>query len=352
MEEQAVSLPLPGFAIFFIAVALCAILLAIGAKAGAYCGLVDKPDHRKRHTGDIPLVGGLSIFLTYTALHLNYAHSSVVILAGGLLLLIGMADDYHDLKPTFRLLFQVIAASMLVIIGEHQIVSLGALVNSTPLVLTGTFSVAFSIICVVGVINATNMIDGVDGLAGGIITISLTALLLLAYIAGGSSPLIAGLLAIIGATGTFLLFNLGLFGERRRIFLGDSGTMFLGIVLASYYIGFSQGPDPYIKPVVAGWIFGLPLLDSVAVMVSRLMRRQSPLRGGRDHLHHQLIDHGIAEKTSVLIMLSIHFTLVGIGVLGNMINLPAAAMFWAFVLVVAAHYFMTPRLIKAGTTGT
>ena len=346
MEEELVSAPVPGMVMFVVAIILCAVVLALSAKAGARVGLVDKPDERKRHKGNIPLVGGLSIFVTYAALQLSSADTLSTILAGGLVLLVGMADDYRELSPLFRLVIQCIAASILVLAGGHHIVTLGAILTSDPVVLSGIVSIVFSIVCVVGVINATNMIDGVDGLAGGIVTISLLALLLLVLIAGGTPSLIAGLLIIIGATGTFLLFNTGFLGAPRRIFLGDSGTMFLGVLLASYYISFSQGENPYMAPVVAGWIFGLPLMDSVAVMVGRLARGSSPLRGGRDHLHHKLIDNGVSERSCVLIMLSIHCLLVFIGVAGNYFAFSTQCLFWGFVVAVAVHFFVTPKIIE------
>ena len=345
MLDQAVSMAMSGLVTFVVAATLCAILLTMSAKVASHYGLVDKPTDRKRHEGNIPLVGGLAIFITYAALNFNSANGLTVILAGGLLLLVGMADDFKELSAKLRLLFQLAGAGILVIAGQNQIYTIGTLLGSEPLIFGGVVSIVFSVVCVAGVINATNMIDGVDGLAGGIIAISLTALFILVSIAGGPDAHISELLSIIGAIGAFLLFNTGLFGTRHRVFLGDSGTMFLGILLACYYISFSQGENPYMAPVVAGWIFGLPLMDSIAVIVGRLLRRSSPFRSGRDHLHHLLIDSGIAKNTCVLVMLCSHAILVVVGLIGSHFSFSSSSMFWAFVVLVIAHYFITPRLV-------
>jgi len=335
----------PLMLIFFVALMLCAAFLSVTRRLGKQFGLVDKPSYRKQHRGHIPLVGGASIFLTYVTMHLAAEYSIAVIAASGLLLLVGMADDYVDLSPLSRLIFQATAAGILVISGGYQVISIGNLIGDQAVVLGGITAVVFSIVCVVGVVNAINMIDGADGLAGGIVTISICALVFIAISNGSDHNLIAGLLTVLGATFAFLLFNTGFLGAQQKVFLGDSGSMFLGIVLATHYIGMSQGQSPYMTPVVAGWIFGLPLMDSISVMVGRSLRGESPLKAGRDHLHHRLMDSGISNAGCVLIMLLFHAALVLIGLLGNQFAFPMYVMFWGFVAMTIAHFFMTPRVI-------
>ena len=332
--------------ILLVALSVCAVFLRITRSVGKQCGLVDKPSARKRHRGHIPLVGGASIFLTYVVMHLASDYSLSVIAASGILLLVGITDDYFDLTPQVRLFFQAGAAAILVVGGGYQILSVGNLFGGDAVVLTGMVAIGFSIICVIGVVNAINMIDGVDGLAGGIVIISISALLFIASIGAANSLLVASLLTVLGATVAFVLFNTGFMGSRQKVFLGDSGSMFLGIVLAAYYISMSQGDTAYMTPVVAGWIFGLPLMDSISVVVGRLLRGESPLRAGRDHLHHKLIDGGMSNAGCVFVMLVFHLALVSIGILGNQFEFPMAVMFWGFVALTVAHYFITPRLIQ------
>lgn len=325
---------------------LCAGFLRVNRVIGKYFGLVDKPSARKHHRGHIPLVGGASIFLTYMTMQFASDYSMAVIAAGGLLLLVGMADDYLDLSPTSRLLFQATAAGILVVGGGYQISSIGNLLSNQAIVLGGFAAIAFSIICVVGVVNAINMIDGADGLAGGVVIVSVSALIFTTANHGVDYHFRGGLLTILGATLAFMAFNTGAVGIRQKVFLGDSGSMFLGIVLASYLIGMSQGETPYMTPVVAGWIFGLPLMDSISVMVGRALRGKSPLKAGRDHLHHQLMGNGMSNSGCVLIMLIFHAALVLIGLIGNHFSYPMPVMFWGFVTLTIAHHFVTPKLIE------
>ena len=335
----------PALLTFAGSMALCMVLLRITRVVGKQCGLVDKPTSRKHHRGHIPLVGGASIFITYVALCVGAEHSQAVIAASGLLLIVGIADDYIDLSPLSRLVFQSLAAGILVIGGGYQILTIGNLMGENPVLMGGVVAILFSIVCVIGVINAINMIDGADGLAGGIVTISISALLFIATSYDNNHALVTGLWTVLGATIAFLLFNTGFLGSRQKVFLGDSGSMFLGIVLAAHFISMSQGDTAYMTPVVAGWIFGLPLMDSISVMVGRVIKGSSPLKAGRDHLHHLLVDNGMSNAGCVGIMLIFHGSLVLIGLLGNHFEFPMFIMFWGFVALTVAHHFITPKLI-------
>lgn len=330
---------------------LCLVILRVAVVVGKRLALVDRPDQRKTHKGDIPLVGGASIFLTFLAMQFTSPAALSVILAGGLLLLVGIADDYLDLSPRSRLVFQTLAAAILVWVGGYQITSLGGLVSEESILLSGVGAALFSIVCVIGVINATNMIDGADGLAGGIVSLSVAALLTVALLKGADPVLVDKLLVVLGATLAFLLFNSGVFGHGQKVFLGDSGSMFLGVLLASYYICMSQGDDAYISPVVAGWIFGLPLMDSISVMVGRVLNGKSPLRAGRDHLHHRLMESGLSPRPCVAFMLILHAALVCIGLVGNHFAFSNQVMFWGFVSLVVAYHFISPLLIAQIRSG-
>lgn len=338
-------------AVFFCAVLLCLGILQVAAGVGRDVNLVDRPTARKLHVGNIPLVGGISIFLTFLALQfLPTGVDFYVLTAGTLLLMVGMADDYRELSARSRLMFQAAAAVFLVVVGGYQIVYLGALVSPEPVVLSGLFAIGFSVFCVIGVVNAINMIDGADCLAGGVVAISLCALIIAslhthAHTAGGFHA-DTGLLVLLGATVAFLVFNSGVLGGQYKVFLGDSGSMFLGIMLASYFIKMSQGEGAPLSPVAAGWIFGLPLMDSISVMAGRVIKGRSPFKAGRDHLHHLLLDKGLSQRAVVIIILSLHLTLVSAGLITNHFALPSAVMFWGFVALVVAHFAVTPRLIQ------
>ena len=330
-----------------ISIVLCLSFLKIAMHVGRYVNFVDKPTARKKHVGNIPLVGGVSIYLTFLTMQLlTPPVDTYLITAATLLLLVGMVDDFRELGPKFRLLIQGGTAGLMVVGANCRIEDLGAIFSANPVVLGGVVATVFSIFCIIGVINAINMIDGADCLAGGIVAVSVIGLLVVSIgDAESVFHLDSSLLAILGATLAFLAFNSGLFGMKQKVFLGDSGSMFLGLLLASYFITMSQGPEASLSPVVAGWIFGLPLMDSIAVMVGRVAKGRSPLKAGRDHLHHLILDSGFSQKVCVSVMLLLHAGLVSIGLLGNHYDFSMPAMFWAFVALVIAHFAITPKLV-------
>jgi len=133
---------------------------------------------------------------------------------------------------------------------------------------------------------------------------------------------------------------MGAFGKRHKIFLGDAGSLFLGFVLLWFFIHLSQGEGAPMSPVVAGWIFGVPLADTIAVIVGRIMRGEHPLTAGRDHIHHRLLNHGFSARKVLAILGTYHGTLVFVGVMAN--SHPAAEpyLFWGFVALTITHFFV------------
>ena len=330
---------------FFGATLLCLALLKIAVITGKKIGLVDRPNERKKHKGEIPLVGGICIFITFLVMQNFHPASTALIIACSILLLVGIIDDYHNLTPKSRLLFQGMAASVLVIGGGFQILTVGNLFFNSVVLLTGMVSIVFTIICIIGVVNAINMIDGADCLAGGIVAVSIVALLIVSGSqAEFNTALISSLVFLLGAILAFLIFNSGVLGTGHKVFLGDSGSMFLGAILATYFILMSQGENAQISPVTAGWFFGLPLIDSVSVMVRRLSNGKSPLRAGRDHLHHRLVDNGMSSSRCVVTMLISHAVIVTIGLVGHQLQFSDAVMFWSFITLVFGHHFVSPML--------
>ena len=325
--------------------ALMPPLMVIGRRLG----LVDRPDARKRHEADTPLVGGPAVLGgALLSLLLLQAHDEFAVLIPITLgiCLLGVLDDRLDLSPITRVVFQLAAASAM-ILGGLRLYEIGDLIGQGPVVLGTSFGLFFTALCTVGVINSINMIDGLDGLAGSILLVSFGALMALAV---GSAPEYAAavpmLAAFSGALLAFLAFNLRLIVPRARVFLGDSGSMVLGFVLLWYCIRLTQGADAPVSPVLAGWIFGLPLMDTVSVMVGRLVRGRSPLSAGRDHFHHLLVDAGASVNATVAIMVGVHVSIVLIGCAFNTVPAAEPFLFWAFVLMVIAHHFLTPRLVR------
>ena len=219
---------------------------------------------------------------------------------------------------------------------DEKIVNVGNLFGFGDIHL-GNFSMIFTIFCVVGLINAFNMIDGLNGICASL------ALLPIAYVAlfGNFSY---GLLIPIGAIIGFLAYNLGYLGKKRRVFLGDSGSNILGFAVAFICIECSQNINhtSYINPVTALWLVAIPLIDCITVLISRLVNGIMPFKPGRDHLHHKLLDIGVKPKKILYIFMftSILLAVVGFSLENNFPNKEYIS-FYVFAILSISYYFLS-----------
>ena len=319
---------------FLITFAIILILKPVAIKAG----LVDHPCTRKNHIGQIPLIGGVSIFLCLAILYYklpfdNYAY----ILAASLIVICGIIDDYKPLHSKLRLIVEAIAAWIIIKWGGVEIYSLGNLLGFGEINL-GAFSTPFTIFAIIGGINAFNMIDGIDGLAG---SLSLLVFLLL-FIIGYDDQKISSLcLFFIAAITAFLIFNMRIFGRKKAsVFLGDTGSMLFGFTICWIVISVSQDSNKLIQPVNILWIIALPLLDTVSIMLRRIKKHQSPFAPDREHFHHILPLAGYTINQTVSLILILALSLGSFGILAPLyFNLPEWLMFGLFLMVFYGHYW-------------
>lgn len=327
---------------------ICVTMIMVLKRVAESIGLLDQPCERKQHEGLVPLVGGIAMFTAYSisSLLLFPTWNSVAMVTIALVVVVlGVMDDIHGLQTRKRFLVQIVAAVAMVVIGGVKITQLGNIFGDGKLYFGGFFALVFTVFSTVGVINAMNMVDGADGLAGSLATISFLALAFAAFSAGDILEA-QMILVVVGALIAFLLFNIRFFGSKAKIFMGDAGSMFLGFLLAWFFIDMSQGEEPVLSAVSAGWLFGLPLLDISAVMTRRLFEGRSPFEAGRDHIHHIMMDRGMSVNRALITMLGIHLFFVLVGLVAN--NRPEwePAFFWLFVILVAAHLVYTQRFIE------
>ena len=254
-----------------------------------------------------------------------------------------IADDLWSLKATTRLILQAICVSGLIFVSGVYIESLGNLMGFGEILL-GPFGIPFTIFCVVGMMNAFNMIDGLNGLCASLCLVCYTAML---YMINANSiqslfPLILPVGAIVG----FLMFNLGILGNQRTVFLGDNGSNALGFMCAWILVYFSNIEGSNFAPVTALWLVAIPFIDAVGVMISRALKGVMPLRPGRDHLHHKLLNLDFSAEMiySILILLSGFLAYVGL-TLNNLINDNHYYSFYAFLFISLCYYFFT-RLVQ------
>ena len=314
-------------------------------------GLVDKPGVKKRHKGHVPIVGGIAIFAGFTfsllLLHTFPLRDLRALIAGSLLLvIIGVIDDVLRLPVLTRFMAQIAAALMMALWTGVVLLNLGELMVPGVVVSLGIFAIPFTVFAVVGVINAANMSDGIDGLLGTMTFFAVAGLSIAAFVAGRTTEL-SLLLIMSGCIVGFLAFNMRTpWRERASIFMGDGGTMFVGFVLAYFMIKLSQGENAAITPVTALWLIALPLFDAVGMMLRRIMKGRSPFDGDLEHIHHVLLWAGFTVPQSVSIMGGLAAGCVAIGLGGMYLNIPQPVMFALFLAAGFAHFGLTMRSWK------
>lgn len=268
-------------------------------------GLVDRPSVRKQHSGNVPLVGGLAI---YTAIFLSSflfvpfdAHYKMYLISTAFMVLIGALDDFYDLDAGLRLIAQFLIGSLMVFGTGLHIDNLGSIFGNGDISL-GFIGPVFTLLAVVASINAFNMTDGVDGLVGSLSINSFLSIGILALVSNATLPMELPAM-FFGAIFAFMFFNLGRFkGGKYKVFMGDAGSMLMGLSIIWLLTFGTQGEGSFIRPVTVLWIIAIPLLDMVSVMLRRISRGISPLQASRDHIHHAFLQNGCSNhKTTIYI---------------------------------------------------
>jgi UDP-GlcNAc:undecaprenyl-phosphate GlcNAc-1-phosphate transferase len=330
---------------------LLAVVLILLLRGVAWpLGLIDKPDSRKLHHGGVPVVGGIAMFLalSLTACLVDGLLETCWPLLAGLAILVGLGvvDDRFNLRAPPRLAVQITAALVIVAPGGHLITDLGDVVGfglgasagGERALELGIFAMPFTLIFMVGLINALNMIDGLDGLAGGVAASAFFWLAVAgAFSDAGSATLPLLLLCV---TAGFLLFNLRHpWQARARVFMGDAGSTMLGASIAFLTIDAATGPAR-LAPLPAWlWLCALPAIDTLSLIVRRLMVGQSPMASDRRHLHHLLLEAGLSARAATTTIVMVTFLLGGIGMLGVWLGISTHVMVLGLVLVVGLHVF-------------
>jgi UDP-GlcNAc:undecaprenyl-phosphate GlcNAc-1-phosphate transferase len=305
-------------------------------------GLVDMPDSRKQHETATPVVGGIAIFLAFAASQLlsSSVDGSLGPLLSGLMLLvmIGVVDDRRGMDARVKLLGQTIAALVMIVPGQTtSVANLGNLLGQGDILLADA-AIPLTVIFVVASINAFNMIDGLDGVAGGVAVAGLLWLAVCAFLTERSDLLYLALTMTFAVIG-FLTFNLRHpWRGRAAVFLGDAGSMMIGSVLALLAVRLSQGAQGMGgPPAVLLWTVALPGIDMISVIFRRIINRKSPFAADRTHLHHMLLDCGFSPHIVAVVMIALAALLGGCGMLGWALGIPDYVMLWGLALPMAAH---------------
>lgn len=334
---------------FLLAVALTAALVDVARRIAPAIGLVDKPNERKAHLGEIPLVGGLAIYcgliFSLALFGILQDHTAFMVAALGLVV-VGAWDDARKVSPYTRLAVQAGAVLTLGYFGDVFLRDLGNLLPGGALLELGWFSVPFTVFVGVGLINAFNMSDGVDGLCGTFALIALAGLGILSGLAGRDVESALIVLLCGGLVG-FLIFNVRVPGRSQaKVFLGDAGSYLMGLSILYLTVELSQGEDRAIAPVSALWLCMLPLFDTVGMILRRLRRGKSPFSADREHIHHVflLAKFTVAETWFGLTVIA--FVGMGMSVFWSYSQVSEPAILGLFLASAILYYWMIVRAWK------
>lgn len=332
------------FYLMIFASAAAFMLVPLVSILARYIGALDHPDQRKVHRTPTPLLGGLAIFLAFAVtVFINNIYTDElkgVAIAGTLVFLVGMIDDIRALSAKFRLLVQIVAVGIMIEYGVR--------VSFMPESWWGDLlEILFTMFWMIGITNAVNFLDGLDGLAAGSVMINAAAFSLIALQTG--QPYMRFLsIALVGSCIGFLPYNLRR-GKPAAIFLGDGGSNFIGFTVAAIGVLGQWGDgSSSVNLIVPILILGVPIFDTTLTTVMRIKNRQVKNFSewvhftGRDHFHHRLVEIGFSPKLAVFAIYLVSVMLgIGATVLQKSEGIDAyLLLIQAFILFVMIGYFM------------
>lgn len=337
------------------------LLLAFGVSIGLIAllirparswGWVDRPAGRKHHSTPVPLVGGVAMCVAYglslLALPVRPDACSALLIAMVVLTLVGLYDDLRVTRPTIRFVFQGCVVLVMALGGGVTLDNLGNLFGPGDVTLSKGVAIAYTSFCVIGVINAFNMSDGLDGLAGGLALIVAGWLVVLLQMApvshsGDSDALLALVMVVAG----FLCFNLRHpWRSRASVFMGDAGSTMLGFVLTWFLVHLSQGQEAIMTPMTAVWLLALPLMDTISVIIRRLCIGHNPFIADRRHLHHLLLKNGLSDGRATAFLLIAALMTGAVGVAAHGLGIPEYLQFYAFLALFGLYHGVMGRFWK------
>lgn len=300
------------FVIVIVTLLASLILVPIVKKVATHVGAMDEPNARKIHKVPMPRLGGLAIYLAFLLGYMLYGEISTqmlsILIGGFLLILIGFIDDINSVPARYKLIVQIVAATIVVLYGDLSFSEVSLLGHK--IYFNEFWGSLSSIIFIVAITNAINLIDGLDGLAAGISSIYFLTIAIIAFILnriGGLDVIIS--LIMLGATLGFLVHNF----PPAKIFMGDSGSLFLGFMISVIaLLGYKVTTfTSLIVPIV---ILAIPIFDTIFAILRRLLKGQNIGVADKEHFHHQLLKMKYSPIKSILIIYAIDIAFAAVSI--------------------------------------
>ena len=319
------------------------VLTRLLIPAAPKLGLMDIPCARKKHTGAIPLVGGLAIYASVFICTMLFTKLQIELLSiitlGGILTTLGTLDDKYGLSPNLRLALQFCAGGLLSYGAGIELQTLGNAVG-LGMIQTGFLAIPLTAIGIAALANAYNMTDGIDGLAASLGIVAFVCLIVTLY--DKLSPAELKVLSFYTLSlCIYLVFNFAIKPlAPSKVFMGDAGSMFIGFSIGAFTIYFSQKAEFELDPTTVLWFVAVPLYDMIATMIRRMRKGQSPFYPDRTHLHHLLMHLGLTGKQALAAIVMFAATLGSIGALIDNYKIESYYSFSGFVLVFTIYLQM------------
>ncbi|RQD70766.1 MAG: undecaprenyl/decaprenyl-phosphate alpha-N-acetylglucosaminyl 1-phosphate transferase [Tindallia sp. MSAO_Bac2] len=315
------------------------VALKISHKLGA----IDVPkDSRRMHKNPIPRLGGLAIYFGFTVsslLLLNLDKEIAALLTGGtLMMILGVVDDSRTLSAKAKLAGQIFAA-LIVIYGGVRIEFITNFLSPSKNIITlGWLTIPVTLFWIVGITNTVNLIDGLDGLAAGVSVIASLSLSAVAYLNG--MPEVAVMLLILaGASGGFLPHN----SHPARIFMGDTGSLFIGFVLSVISVEGVLKSATTIAVVIPVMALGVPIVDTTCAIIRRLLNKRPIMEADKGHLHHRLLEQGFSHRQTVWILYG-----MGLFLGASAVYISDAERIPSMIVLLVVMAIVTTALVRIG----
>jgi len=306
---------------------------------------LDHSNNRKNHISSVPLNGGIAMLfgLTFGLIFnsYNYENYLILLVCSSLICFLGFADDIVDLSPNLRILTQTAICLIAISFGYVEIYSFGNVFGFGEIYFDRLI-ILVTVIALLTGMNSFNLIDGIDGLSSGVALIAFSSILYLSLEANSNWLNSISILYIFILI-PFFIVNI----SKKKVFMGDSGSLFIGFGIAWVLIDSSQGNEAFINPVTNLWIYAIPLFDIISVIVLRIKNKKSIFKPDNNHIHNQLINTlGVSHKKALAILLSSSASFSLAGIILQSLDVPEWIMFYS-LLAILIFYISIISLIDS-----